>query len=107
MDTTQEVMFQKLLMILHRGFVQSRNLALDRNCAQLSELADTFEIVPVLMTKWKDEDLGFIRTILENYQSKYPGTGFDYLAILNMDDAEFQACYRLRQPESELPTGWE
>ena len=107
MVTTREVLFQKLLLILHRGLSQARILALGENGQQLFDLADTLEIVPILMTKWKDEDLGFLRTILENYQSKYPGTAFDYLAMLNMDDAEFQSLYRLRQPECELPTGWE
>ena len=70
-------------------------------------MADTFEIVPFLMMRWKDEDLGYIRKILESYQAKYPGTAFDYLAMLNMDDADFQALERLREPESELPAGWE
>jgi hypothetical protein len=40
----------RLLDVLHRAFVQARNLALAGECRQLAELADVFEVVPEMMT---------------------------------------------------------
>lgn len=95
MVANQEILFQKLHVILQRSLVESRNLAMNRNCEQLYDLADTFEIVPTLMTRWKDEDLEVVRNSLCHYQSKYRQTAYDYLSILGMDDAEFQAVFQL------------
>ena len=94
MVTNRDVLFQKLHVILHRSLVESRNLALGRNCEQLVDLADTFEIVPEMLTRWKDEDLDVVRKILANYQTKYPGAAYDYLSILDMEDTEFQSVYQ-------------
>jgi hypothetical protein len=41
----------RLLQVLHRAFVQARNLALSGDTQQLFDLADTFELLPDLMTR--------------------------------------------------------
>lgn len=94
METTHPVLFQKLLAILHRCLVQMRDLARSGNGRQVHDLADTMEILPEMMVHWKEEDLDRIREILADYQAKYPGTAYDYLSILNMDEAEFLAVYQ-------------
>ena len=38
-----------LLRVMHRAFVQARNLALNGECQQVYELADAFELLPELM----------------------------------------------------------
>src|SRR4051794_18939419 len=48
------VLQPKLLRILHRAFVQARNLALWGDGKELYELADTFEILPELMAHWDE-----------------------------------------------------
>jgi hypothetical protein len=87
---------KKLYAILHRSFVESRNLALARNCQQLYDLADTFEVVPPLLENGDDKQLETLRGILAAYQAKYPQTASDYLAILNMPDAEFETVFGSR-----------
>jgi hypothetical protein len=44
----------RLLRILHRAFVQSRNLALNGETQQLYDLADRFEILPELTLTCKE-----------------------------------------------------
>lgn len=95
MVANQKVLFQQLHVILQRSLVESRNLATNRNCEQLYDLADTFEVVPSLMTRWKDEDLEVIRNSLCHYQLKYREAAYDYLSILNMDDAAFATVFQL------------
>ncbi|MBL8794386.1 MAG: hypothetical protein JNM56_10810 [Planctomycetia bacterium] len=89
------VLIQKLHVVLQRSLVEARNLALSRNCQQLYDLADTFEIVPTLLNRWQDANLEVVQRSIGHYQSKYPGTAYDYLAILDMDEQEFQAIFRL------------
>ena len=97
MDTHRDILFQKLLVILHRSLVQARNLAPGGNGQQIYDLADTFEILPELMRRWQDNDLDRVRAILADYQARYPGTGYDYLAILDMDETEFRMLYATPQ----------
>ena len=73
---------RRLLYILHRGWTQARNLALAGDQQQLADLADTLEILPGLIDRWQDDDLALVRSILQAYQEKYPGQGYDYLAQL-------------------------
>src|SRR5712691_6043081 len=37
---------EKVCLILHRAFVEARNLAQNKNHQQLFDLADTFEVIP-------------------------------------------------------------
>jgi hypothetical protein len=77
---------EKLLRILHRAFVQARNLALAGDCRQLYELTDTFEILPELMTRWDETTLEQVRGILADFQANHPQAGYEYLALLDGDD---------------------
>jgi len=79
----------RLLRVLHRAFVQARNLALSGDCRQLSELADTFELLPELMAHWDETALDRIRRILADYQSEHSQCGYEYLSLLDSDDAAF------------------
>jgi len=81
----------RLLRVLHRAFVQARNLALAGDRQQLYELADTFELLPELMTHWNETTLSRVRGILAEYQADHPQSGYDYLSLLDGDDPAFQA----------------
>jgi len=81
----------RLLRILHRAFVQARNLALRGDGQQLYELADTFELLPELMAHWDETALARIRNILAEYESGHPQSGYEYLSLLDADDTAFDA----------------
>lgn len=81
----------KLLRILHRAFVQARNLALRGDVQQLYELADTFELLPELMAHWDETTDGRIRSILAEYESGHSQSGYEYLSLLDEDDTSFHA----------------
>ncbi|HYW85894.1 MAG TPA: hypothetical protein VFB30_21770, partial [Spirochaetia bacterium] len=77
----EQVTLQKRLhYILHRSLVDARNLALAKNHQQIYDLADTFEVLPSLMEQWEDGHFDLVRSILQRYQSKYPGQVFDYVS---------------------------
>ena len=80
-----------LLCILHRAFVQARNLALKGDCQQLYDLADTFELLPELMAHWDESSLGRIRSILTEYEFNHPQSGYEYVSLLDGDDTSTQA----------------
>jgi hypothetical protein len=84
-------------MILQRSFVESRKLAHAGACQQLYDLADTFEVLPTLLENWQDSHLDTVRGALEEYQAKYAATAFDYLAILDMADRDFETVFDGRQ----------
>jgi hypothetical protein len=77
----------RLLRILHRVLVQARNLALKGDSQQLFELTDTFEILPELMAQWDETTLDRIRRILVEYESGHPHGGYEYVSLLDEDDA--------------------
>lgn len=79
----------RLLNLLHRGFVQARNLALQGECQRLYDLADTFEILPELMAHWDDGTLDRIRAILTEYEARHPDSGYEYAALLEEDNPAF------------------
>jgi hypothetical protein len=81
----------KLLHVLHRVFVQARNLALRGECHQMYELADTFEVLPELMRRWDETTLERIRSILKEYESAHPQSGYEYMSLLDGDDSAFEA----------------
>jgi hypothetical protein len=103
MEPTHPVLYHNLLVIQHRCLVQTRELALAGNKQQIFDLADTMEIFPDMMAQWEDDDLDRVGDVLADYQTKYPGTAYDYLAILNMDEAEFRAVYQLPKEASAQP----
>src|SRR6266496_907726 len=81
----------RLLRVLHRAFVQARNLAQKGDCQQLYGLADTFELLPELMAHWNETTLGRIRNILAEYDSDHPQSGYEYLSLLDADDTAWPA----------------
>jgi hypothetical protein len=81
----------RLLRILHRAFVQARNLALAGDSRQLYELADTFEILPELMMHWDDATLDRVRAILAEYEAGHPQCGYEYVSLLEGDDSAFES----------------
>ena len=81
----------KLLRILHRAFVQARNLALRGDGQELYDLADTFELLPELMARWDETTLDRIRNILAEYESGHPQSGYEYLSLLDEEDPAFSA----------------
>jgi len=76
----------RLLRILHRAFVQSRNLALAGDNRQLADLADTFELLPELMARWDDSSLGRVRDLLAEFQARHPGGGYEDLSLLDGEE---------------------
>jgi hypothetical protein len=86
MNQLPPALARRLLYILHRGLVQTRNLALSHGDKQIADLADTLELLPSLMDRWEDEHLPLIRSILETYQKEFPGGGYDYLQYLEQCD---------------------
>ena len=81
----------RLLRVLHRAFVQARNLALRGDCQQLYDLADTFEVLPELMAGWDDTTFPRIRSILAEYESGHSQSGYEYLSLLDGEEPAFQA----------------
>jgi hypothetical protein len=81
----------KLLRVLHRAFVQARNLARKGDGQELYDLADTFELLPELMAHWDETTLDRIRSILAEYECSHPQSGYEYLSLLDEDDPAFLA----------------
>jgi hypothetical protein len=103
MNNLQGTMLKKLLLILHRGFAEARNLALTTGSQQqLFDLADTFEMLPNLMSRWDESSLGQIRNALANYQQRYR-TSYDNLAIVDMDDPAFDETFGVDPLSSAAP----
>jgi hypothetical protein len=84
---------RKLYVILQRSYVESRKLALARAFQQLYDLADTFEILPSLLENWQESHLAAVRDALTQYQTKYAATASDYVSILDMAEADFDAVF--------------
>jgi hypothetical protein len=80
----------RLLRILHRAFVQARNLALRGDGQQLYDLMDTFELIPELMARWDETTFERIRGILAEYESGHAQSGYEYLSLLDDDDSAFK-----------------
>ncbi|GEM_PF-7086947 len=92
MNAMPTILQQKLLVILQRCFHEMRNLAPTATSQQVHDLADAVEILPSLMLRWEEGNLEITRAALGVYQSKYAGA-YDYLSILNMDDAAFRSMF--------------
>jgi hypothetical protein len=76
---------RRLLFILHRGWIEARELAQAGRSDQLYDLAEALHPIPAYMSRWRDEDLETIRLNLETYCKKYPGSAkrFQYLEFLD------------------------
>jgi hypothetical protein len=96
---------RRMLLVLHRCLVRTRNLALSQDCQAVYELSDTFEIIPLLMESGSRDDLARIREILADYQSRHPESIDDYLGMLDMTDAEAEARLGL-SPNAALDRNW-
>jgi hypothetical protein len=100
-STIPGTLLKKLHLILHRGFVEARELARRRACEQLHDLADTFEILPTLIDVWEEAHFGRVRGMLRQYQENFPETAYDYLSVLDMAEASFSEVFGA-QDDSEL-----
>ncbi len=86
MQTVSQDLGKRLLFILHRGFVEIRNLAgSPENCQQISELADALELLPRFVTQCNQEELEVVRFVLKNYETKYPRRFYDYSKYLDQE----------------------
>jgi len=88
---------RKLYVILQRSYVESRKLALARECQQVYDLADTFEVLPTLLDNWQECHLDYVRGALAHYQAKYAATASDYVSILDMTETNFEAAFGARE----------
>jgi hypothetical protein len=93
MKRLPDVLLRKMCYIFHRGFVEARLLALQKKDEQAHDLADAFEVVPGCLPDWNEESLALVRSYLEPYEKKYGPLAFDYLSILDMDDASFMEMF--------------
>jgi hypothetical protein len=73
----QQEIRKRLLYMLHVGFVEVRNLAQAAGTVQIADLADAMEVLPRLVENCTDEELELVRSVLKNYQDKYPDTTYD------------------------------
>jgi len=76
---------KRLLFILHRGWVEARELAGLKKSEQLYDLADALHEIPAYMTRWRAEDLEELRSNLKTYCDKYPNSAkrYQYLEFLD------------------------
>ena len=72
----------RLLYILHRGFVETRLLAMRNKSEQVLALADALELIPGMIKDWHDTDLDQVQAMLKTYQDKYPLDRFNFLLRL-------------------------
>lgn len=84
---------EKLLLIVHMAFSEIRKLIQIGEHQRAYDLADAVEFIPELMLHWQPAHGETIRDALRCYAAKYSGSGFDYLALLEMSEADFAGCY--------------
>lgn len=81
-----EVM-RRLLFVLNHGLSQIRNLAVGEGHDEIAELADALKTLPRMIDNWEDESADLLHFVLANYQKKFPGRAFDYVAHAERYDA--------------------
>jgi hypothetical protein len=86
MNEPPEEIKERLLYILHRGFVEVRLLCSSGRNTQAADLADALELIPGMIKNWHPEDISKIKTLLKTYQDKHTGWGFDFIAQLEDKD---------------------
>ena len=80
-EPSQEIK-ERLLYILHRGFVETRLLGGAGKNKQVADLADAMELIPGMLKNWHEDDLEKVKSLLQTYQNKYPEWRFDFVSRL-------------------------
>jgi hypothetical protein len=93
MKDIDTICHDKLLVILHTACSEIRRFIQIEHNQRAYDLADSVEFIPEQMLRWRPDCCQSIREALRSYQAKYTGNGFDYLALLDMDDAVFRNSY--------------
>jgi hypothetical protein len=62
-------------------------MALGAGHEESAELADALEILPRMIDEWDESQADMLHFVLANYQSKFPGRAFDYVAHAEQYDA--------------------
>ena len=84
--TEQSQLARRLRYIIHCGLVEIRNLAsVDGTSQRIHDLADALEILPRYLEEATDEDVEIIRSVLVDYQARYPNSR-DILKYLDWHD---------------------
>ncbi len=99
MKETDPIWHGKLLMVLHTACSEIRRFIQTGSDQRASDLADTVEFIPELMLHWRPECRQVIREALRSYQAKHSQGDFDYLALLDMSEADFTNCYLAAEQE--------
>jgi hypothetical protein len=95
-------LLRKLHYILHRSYIEARKLAQGQQHQQLFDLADYFELIPSMLDDLNETELARIRGYLTGYQAKYPASAVNYVYLLDMTEADFNA---LTKPWGEVAPG--
>jgi hypothetical protein len=74
---------QRLLYVLHLGFVETRLLALENRLQQVYDLADVMEVLPSLLCQGEQEARSKMLSLLQGYREKHPDSTFDYSKYLD------------------------
>jgi hypothetical protein len=79
---------RRLLFIVHRAWIETRELAKQNKSEQLYDLADAVHSITSYMSHWKDENSESIRLNLKTYCVKYPESAkrFQYMEFLDQWD---------------------
>ncbi|WP_428307694.1 hypothetical protein [Lacipirellula sp.] len=70
-----------LAELLHAAFIELRSIS-DR-AAQVEALADAFHNLPVEVYGWGCWDVALTRSMLQEYRSRYPDGGPDYVDMFD------------------------
>jgi hypothetical protein len=89
MTENTSFLLRKLHYILHRSYIEARNLALGQHHQQLFDLADYFELIPFMLDNLDETGLARIRGFLGGYQTKYPASATNYVYLLDLTEANF------------------
>jgi len=103
MKDLDPICHDKLLLIIHTACSEIRRFIQIGACQRVYDLADAIEFIPELMIRWRPESCEAIREAVRSYQAKYSGSGFDYLALLDMDQATFTTSYLAVEQEGLEP----
>jgi len=81
---------RRLLLILHRGCVEARLLAMGKKHKQIFELMDILELIPgcinQIHTEEKQSYIDIIRQSFIKYQKEFPSSNGNYIRILDVDE---------------------
>jgi hypothetical protein len=86
MNQPPDEMCERILYILHRGLVEIRHLAPTGNYAQIRDLTEALELLPVHLHRWSNMSCQEIEKLLATYQSKNKGHCYEYVKFLGEYD---------------------